>query len=42
MALVALTTLAAFALRALDIRFNIRMGPPGEFVSLGKPPKKNL
>jgi uncharacterized membrane protein YeiH len=29
-------SLAAFSLRASAIIFNIRMGPPGEFVRLGK------
>lgn len=28
--------LAAFSLRASAIQFNIRMGPPGEFVRFGK------
>ncbi len=28
--------LAAFSLRALAIIFNIRMGPPGEFIRIGK------
>jgi hypothetical protein len=28
--------LAAFSLRASAIVFNIRMGPPGEFIRLGK------
>ena len=32
----AISCSAAFALRASAILFNIRMGPPGEFVSLGK------
>ena len=30
--------LAAFTLRASAIIFDIRMGPPGEFIRLGKPP----
>jgi len=29
--------LAAFSLRASAIVFNIRMGPPGEFIRFGKP-----
>ena len=33
----AISCSAAFALRASAILFNIRMGPPGEFVRLGKP-----
>ena len=33
---------AAFALRASAILFNIRMGPPGEFVSLGKSDKNTV
>ena len=33
----AISCSAAFALRASAIIFNIRMGPPGEFVKLGKP-----
>ena len=33
----AISCSAAFALRASAIIFNIRMGPPGEFVRLGKP-----
>jgi len=28
--------LAAFSLRASAIIFNIRMGPPGEFIRIGK------
>ncbi len=32
----ALAFLAAFSLRASAIIFNIRMGPPGEFIRLGK------
>jgi len=28
---------AAFALRAMAIRFDIRMGPPGEFMRIGNP-----
>ena len=32
--------LAAFSLRAAAIVFDIRMGPPGEFVRLGKPDKR--
>lgn len=28
--------LAAFSLRASVIIFNIRMGPPGEFIRIGK------
>jgi len=32
----AVACLAAFSLRASAIIFNIRMGPPGEFVRLGK------
>jgi uncharacterized membrane protein YeiH len=28
--------LAAFSLRASAVIFNIRMGPPGEFVRIGK------
>lgn len=32
----AVASLAAFALRASAILFNIRMGPPGEFIRLGK------
>ena len=31
--------LAAFLLRAAAIIFDIRMGPPGEFIKLGKPEK---
>jgi uncharacterized membrane protein YeiH len=33
----ALACLAAFSLRAAAIIFDIRMGPPGEFIRLGKP-----
>jgi len=33
----AVAFLAAFSLRASAIIFNIRMGPPGEFVRFGKP-----
>jgi hypothetical protein len=29
--------LAAFSFRAAAIVFDIRMGPPGQFISLGKP-----
>ena len=32
-----LAFLAAFALRAAAILFNIRMGPPGEFIRIGDP-----
>jgi uncharacterized membrane protein YeiH len=32
-----LAFLAAFALRAAAIIFDIRMGPPGEFIHLGAP-----
>lgn len=32
--------LAAFALRACAIIFNIRMGPPGEFITIGKSKNK--
>jgi hypothetical protein len=32
-----LACLAAFSLRAAAIIFDIRMGPPGEFIRLGKP-----
>jgi uncharacterized membrane protein YeiH len=32
-----LACLAAFLLRAAAIIFDIRMGPPGEFIKLGKP-----
>jgi uncharacterized membrane protein YeiH len=33
--------LAAFSLRASAIIFNIRMGPPGEFIRIGKTNEKN-
>ena len=34
---VAVACTAAFALRASAIIFDIRMGPPGEFIRFGKP-----
>ena len=36
-----LAFLAAFSLRACAIIFDIRMGPPGEFITIGKSKKQN-